>query len=108
MAAVGDWEAGVNKATWEWYNTDIITRKEKCIVAVSTLKGRTARVVVSSGVDSQGNSLTANVSVSGLSSTASAWDADKFLNIVGALEACLKDPVVSAETVETLTVAPNN
>lgn len=77
-------------------------------MAVTTLTGRTARAVLDNGTDPNGNQLTVNVAISGISKVASAWDADKFLNIIGALEPCLSKGVVSAETVETLTVASNS
>lgn len=77
-------------------------------MAVTTLKTRTARAVVQTGTDSDGNVKTANVPISGLSKTAADWDADKFLNIVGALEPCLRETVVSAETVDTNIIAPSS
>lgn len=70
--------------------------------------GRTARVVLNNGTDSQGNPLTVNLTISGLSNTASDWDAAKFINILDALEPCLSKTVSDAQTVVTNSIRVEN
>lgn len=88
-------EAGVKKntgyATIQAFTTK--TQKEAVNVATETLTKRTARVALNNGTDSSGKTLVVYDNVTGLSNTASAWNASKYLAIVGALEPCLNKTV---------------
>lgn len=96
-------EAGVKKnneyATIQAFTTK--TQKEAVYMATETLTSRTARIALNNGTDSSGNTLVVYDNLSGLSGTASNWDADKYLAIVGALEPCLNKIV---ETIQTTAV----
>lgn len=75
------------------------------MAAVERLTKRTARVSLNNGQDAQGNTKYVYDNISGLSGTAAAWDPDKYLAIIGALEPCLNKTLEAAETVATYSIA---
>lgn len=73
-------------------------------MATERMTKRTARVALNNGQDASGNVKYVYDNVSGLSKTAAAWDADKYLAIIGALEPCLNKTLEAAETVATYSI----
>lgn len=74
-------------------------------MALEEIATRTARVALENGTDSEGNMKYVNQSITGISK--SGWDADKFLNIVGALGPCLSKTIGNAQTVVTSNIRAN-
>lgn len=75
-------------------------------MAVETLKKVASQIALDNGIDTEGRQKTVNISLAGIS--ASGFDADKYLAIVGALEPCLSKTVNNVAVLKTIVVAPNS
>lgn len=75
------------------------------MAVIQRQKSRTARMLLNNGTDMDGNTLTVNAAISNISSEESAWDAEKFMNIVAALEPVLSKSVEGTDTVVTYSLA---
>lgn len=76
-------------------------------MATETLKKRAATLELNNGTDSTGKVKVVSAAISGISSNATDWDAQKYLNIVALLEPCLSKAIEGANMIATYGITPS-